>query len=62
MWRQQATIIRDYNEATSEPCGPLYYNLTKSDINEAFMKKPTHRIMVSDDEEPYHYLTTILLN
>ena len=29
----------------------LYCNLTKSDIDEVFMKNFTHRIMISDGED-----------
>ena len=39
------------HEATSEPYSFLYCNLTKSDIDEVFMKNFTHRIMISDGED-----------
>ena len=44
-------LLEIYNEATSEPHSFLYCNLTKSDIDEVFMKNFTHRIMVSDGED-----------
>ena len=34
-------LLEIYNEATSEPYSFLYCNLTKSDIDEVFMKKYT---------------------
>ena len=44
-------LLEIYNEATSEPYSFLYCNLTKSDIDEVFMKNFTHRIMISDEND-----------
>ena len=44
-------LLEIYNEATSEPYSFLYCNLTKSDINEVFMKNFTHRIQVTDGDD-----------
>ena len=44
-------LLEIYNEATSEPYSFLYCNLTKSDIDEVFMKKITHRIQVTDGDD-----------
>ena len=42
-------LLEIYSEATSEPYSFLYCNLTKSDIDEVFMKNFTHRITVDDE-------------
>ena len=44
-------LLEIYNEATSEPYSFLYCNLTKSDVDEVFMKNFTHRIMISDEND-----------
>ena len=44
-------LLEIYNEATSEPYSFLYCNLTKSDIDEVFMKNFTHRIQVTDGDD-----------
>ena len=44
-------LLEIYNEATSEPYSFSYCNLTKSDIDEVFMKSFTHRIQVTDGDD-----------
>ena len=41
-------LLEIYNEATSEPHNFFFCNLTKSDINEVFMKNFTHKIIVDE--------------
>ena len=42
-------LLEIYNEATEEQFSFLYVDLMKQDINEAFMKNFTHRIIVDEE-------------